>query len=78
MIGHLEQTVIACPDPGALAQFYCQVLCMAVNADLDDGVVIGTPPGRRVLAFQDVTDGIPPCWLVTCDPDQRGGPASGI
>ena len=31
MIGHLEKTVIDCPDPRALAKFYCQVPGMRVN-----------------------------------------------
>jgi catechol 2,3-dioxygenase-like lactoylglutathione lyase family enzyme len=28
-------TVIDCPDPRALAEFYCQVLGMRVNEDID-------------------------------------------
>ena len=31
VIGRLEKTVIDCPDPRALAEFYCQVLGMRVN-----------------------------------------------
>ena len=38
MIGRLERTVIDCPDPRALAGFYCQVLGMAVNEDIDGWV----------------------------------------
>ncbi len=39
MIGSLEKTVIDCPDPLALAQFSCQVLCMTVNENFDGWVV---------------------------------------
>ena len=35
MIGRLERTVFDCPDPGALAAFYAQVLGMRVNEDTD-------------------------------------------
>jgi catechol 2,3-dioxygenase-like lactoylglutathione lyase family enzyme len=51
-IGQLEKTVVDCPDPRALAAFYCAVLGMRVNEDHGDWVVIGTEPGRRQLAFQ--------------------------
>ena len=59
MIGNLEKTVIDCPDPGALAQFYCQLLGMRVNEDLGDWVVIGTELGPRELAFQRVGEWVP-------------------
>lgn len=35
VIGRLEKTVIDCPDPRVLAGFYCQVLGMRVNEDID-------------------------------------------
>ena len=34
VIGSLEKTVIDCPDPRALAEFYCQVLGMRINEDI--------------------------------------------
>jgi len=46
--------VIDCPDHRALAMFYCQVLGMRVNEDIDGWVVIGSEPGLRELAFQRV------------------------
>ena len=52
VIGRVEKTVIDCPDPRALAEFYCQVLGMKVNEDTDGWVVIGCAPGFRQLAFQ--------------------------
>ena len=54
MIGRYEKTVIDCPDHRALAMFYCQVLGMRVNEDIDGWVVIGSEPGLRELAFQRV------------------------
>jgi hypothetical protein len=35
VIGRLEKTVIDCPDPRALTRFYCQVLGMTINEDID-------------------------------------------
>ncbi len=46
VIGRYEKTVIDCPDPRVLANFYCQVLGMRVNEDIDGWVVIGSGPGR--------------------------------
>jgi hypothetical protein len=45
VIGRLEKTVIDCPDPRALAEFYCQVLGMRINEDIGSWVVIGSGPG---------------------------------
>lgn len=68
MIGRLQKTVIDCPEPRELAAFYCEVLGMRVNFDIEDGawVVIGTAPGDRELAFQRVAKWVPPKWP---DPD---------
>jgi catechol 2,3-dioxygenase-like lactoylglutathione lyase family enzyme len=62
VIGRLEKTVIDCPDPRALAEFYCQVLGMRINEDIDGWVVIGSAPGLRQLAFQRAANWIPPRW----------------
>jgi hypothetical protein len=43
MIGRLEKTVIDCPAP-TLAGFYCQVLGMRVNEDIDGWMVIAQSP----------------------------------
>jgi catechol 2,3-dioxygenase-like lactoylglutathione lyase family enzyme len=61
VIGRLEKTVIDCPDPRALAEFYCQVLGMRVNEDIGDWVVIGLQPGLRQLAFQRAAEWHPFC-----------------
>jgi catechol 2,3-dioxygenase-like lactoylglutathione lyase family enzyme len=70
MIGRLEKTVIDCPEPRALAEFYCQVLGMRVNEDIDDWVVIGLEPGLRQLGFQRVTQWIAPRWPDPTYPQQ--------
>lgn len=70
MIGRLEKTVIDCPDPRALAEFYCQVLGMRVNEDIGDWVVIGLEPGLRQLAFQRATEWVPPRWPDPAYPQQ--------
>jgi len=70
VIGSLEKTVIDCPDPRSLAGFYCQVLGMRVNEDTDGWVVIGSGPGLRQLAFQEVTGWVPPRWPDPAYPQQ--------
>jgi len=70
VIGRLEKTVIDCPDPRALAQFYCQVLGMQVNEDTDRWVVIGAQTGLRQLAFQRVDVWVPPRWPDPAYPQQ--------
>lgn len=62
MIGWLEKTVLDCPDPRALAEFYAEVLGMRINEDSLDWVVIGREPGRRELAFQRASPWVPPRW----------------
>ena len=70
VIGRYEKTVIDCPDPRALAKFYCQVLGMRVNEDIDGWVVIGSEPGLRELAFQRATEWVPPRWPDPAHPQQ--------
>jgi catechol 2,3-dioxygenase-like lactoylglutathione lyase family enzyme len=70
VIGRLEKTVIDCPNPRALAEFYCQVLGMRINEDIDGWVVIGSAPGSRELAFQRAADWIPPQWPDPAYPQQ--------
>lgn len=70
MIGHLEKTVIDCPDPVALAEFYCQVLGMSISENVDGWVVIGARPGLRQLAFQRAAEWIRPRWPDPAYPQQ--------
>jgi catechol 2,3-dioxygenase-like lactoylglutathione lyase family enzyme len=70
VIGRLEKAVIDCPDPRALAGFWCQVLGMQVTEDLGDWVVIGAGPGLRQLAFQQAAQWVPPRWPDPAYPQQ--------
>ena len=62
--------MIDCPDPRALAEFYCRVLGMRVNEDTGGWVVIGSGPGLRQLAFQWITEWVPPRWPDPAYPQQ--------
>lgn len=62
MIGRLEKTVVDCPDPRMLADFYAAVLGMQVLEDEPDWVVIGREPHMRELAFQRVDPYRRPQW----------------
>jgi catechol 2,3-dioxygenase-like lactoylglutathione lyase family enzyme len=69
VIGRLQKTVVECPDPRALADFYCALLDMEVVKELDGWVVIGRG-GTRELAFQRPERWVPPpLW-----PDPLGAP----
>ena len=70
VIGHLEKTVIECPEPRALAEFCCQALGMRVNEDAGGWVVIGSQPGLRQLAFQRAAEWVPPRWPDPAYPQQ--------
>jgi predicted enzyme related to lactoylglutathione lyase len=67
VIGKLEKTVLDCPDPHALAEFYAALLGMRTTQDSGDWVVIGSQEGRRELAFQRSPQWEPPRW-----PDPHG------
>ena len=70
VIGRLEKTVIDCPDPRALAEFYAQMLGMVINEDIGDWVVIGSNPGLRELAFQRAAVWTAPRWPDPAHPQQ--------
>ncbi len=63
--------MIDCPDPRALAEFYCELLGMRINEDDDgDWIVIGTEPGLRQVAFQRTAEWVPPRWPDPAHPQQ--------
>jgi catechol 2,3-dioxygenase-like lactoylglutathione lyase family enzyme len=70
MIGRLEKTVLDCPDPRVLADFYAAILGLRVVQDSADWVAIGTGPDDRRLAFQRAADWIPPRWPDPGHPQQ--------
>ena len=57
----MDYTVLDCPDPAALANFYVQVLEWKSVRDEDDWHVIEGPGGGR-LAFQLAPDFVPVDW----------------
>ena len=67
MIGRLDSVVLDCPDPGALAGFYRELLGMHLVKDEGDRVTIRTDSDAPALAFQRVADFRPPVWP---DPDR--------
>jgi catechol 2,3-dioxygenase-like lactoylglutathione lyase family enzyme len=62
MIGRLYNVVIDCPDPKALANFYAELLGMAVVTERGDWLVIESAAGRPGIAFQYAPDHKPPRW----------------
>jgi hypothetical protein len=46
------------------------MLGMSINQDIDGWVVIGLEPGLRQLAFQRVTEWVPPRWPDPAYPQQ--------
>ncbi|MFC0601414.1 VOC family protein [Streptomyces palmae] len=60
-IATLGVTVLDCPDPRALAEFYAKVLGGTVQVDSEDWVEVIGERGR-VLAFQLAPGHVPPRW----------------
>ena len=61
MIGRLYTVVIDCPQPRALAAFYCELLGLCEQKVRDDWVTIGDDAGTRV-SFQLAPDLKAPRW----------------
>lgn len=60
----LDVVVLDCPDPAALADFYCRLLGWTVAYSDDSWVTIsatGTDEGTKI-AFQSAPDYQPPTW----------------
>jgi len=62
MIGRLHGIVIDCSEPQTLATFYQELLSMQRVQDEPDWVVIGDAVDRPGVAFNRVTDFVPPTW----------------
>jgi catechol 2,3-dioxygenase-like lactoylglutathione lyase family enzyme len=61
-IAEFRSTVIDCPDPRALADFYSRLLGWPVAYDEDDWVVVTEIGSPMRLAFQRVENYQPPVW----------------
>jgi catechol 2,3-dioxygenase-like lactoylglutathione lyase family enzyme len=62
MIGRLHHVILDCPDPGALAAFYSELLGLPITYQSDDWVVIAANETSSGLAFQLAPDHRPPSW----------------
>ncbi|WP_307812010.1 VOC family protein [Streptomyces sp. HB-N217] len=60
MIGRLHTIALDCPDPGALADFYAELLGLPVTKREEHWVVVGEDWPR--LAFQHAPDHKAPAW----------------
>ena len=69
-IARFALVVIDCPDPWALAPFYCELTGMAQLQDGPTFVVIGTSSDRPGIAFQQVAEFRPPQWPDPAFPQQ--------
>ncbi len=70
MIGRLENVVLDCPDPRALADFYCELLGMHLVDDDGDWVTIRADSDAPSVAFQRVWGFQPPQWPDPARPQQ--------
>lgn len=65
-----RSTVLDCPDPRALADFYAGLLELDRLQDDDDWVSIGQPGSPPKLAFQRAHDHVSPTWPDPAVPQQ--------
>ncbi|SEE28321.1 VOC family protein [Jiangella alba] len=70
MIGRLHHTVIDCPSPGDLAEFYAELTGLPVTYRSDDWVVISRDDTTSGIAFQRAPDHRPPRWPDPAYPQQ--------
>ncbi|MFJ3651531.1 VOC family protein [Streptomyces murinus] len=61
-LAELGVVVLDCPDPDALAGFYCEVLGGTVERDEEGDWVDLALPGGQALAFQRAEGYIAPRW----------------
>ncbi|MDQ2758562.1 MAG: VOC family protein [Actinomycetota bacterium] len=70
MIGRPHHVVYDCPDPGALAAFYAELLGLPVTYRSDDFVVVAASGTASGYAFQLATDHRAPQWPAPEHPQQ--------
>jgi len=61
-IAEFRSTVIDCPDPRALAEFYSRLLGWPIASDDGDWVVVTESGSPMRLAFQRAENHQPPVW----------------
>jgi len=55
-------TAMEAPDPGALAQFYSELLGWPIGHQDADTAIVAVPSGSTYLVFQRADDFVPPVW----------------
>jgi catechol 2,3-dioxygenase-like lactoylglutathione lyase family enzyme len=70
MLGRMHHIAIDCPDPRALASFYCALTGLPVVWDDDDWTVIAHDRQSSGIAFQRAPDLQPPQWPDPAHPQQ--------
>jgi catechol 2,3-dioxygenase-like lactoylglutathione lyase family enzyme len=70
MIGRLHHIAIDCPEPGALAGFYSELLGLPVTYESPDWVVIAANETSSGLAFQRAPEHQRPRWPDPAHPQQ--------
>ncbi|WP_214320444.1 VOC family protein [Nonomuraea sediminis] len=69
-IARYRTTVLDCPDPRALAEFYSKLLGWPIVSVEDDWVVVSDGGSPKRLAFQLAPDHQPPDWPSNERPQQ--------
>ena len=69
-IGRLHHTIVDCPDPHRLAEFYARLLDLPVTYADDDFAVVSRDDRTSGLAFQRSPDQRPPTWPDPAVPQQ--------
>ncbi|MFI6926278.1 VOC family protein [Nonomuraea spiralis] len=69
-IAEFRTTVLDCPEPRALAEFYSRLLGWPVTYEDEEWVVVEDGGSPKRLAFQRVPDHRPPSWPDPARPQQ--------
>ncbi|MFB9237050.1 VOC family protein [Plantactinospora siamensis] len=70
MIGRLHHTIVDCPDPGVLAEFYAALLGLPVTYRSADFFVVSKDDTTSGLGFQLAPGHRPPRWPDPAAPQQ--------
>ena len=70
MIGRMHHVILDCPDPAALAAFYCELLGLPITYSSPDFCVVAVSDRTSGLAFQLMLDYKRPTWPDPAVPQQ--------
>ena len=65
-----RSVVLDCPDPGALARFYHEILDWRIASVEDDWAVLTADDGSMRICFQQVPNYVAPTWPEGAVPQQ--------